>query len=275
MSILDEVIEYIEYGHRYSTYIAARCIFHEDRRPSLIIHEDYYNCLACDAKGRTEKLLEKLKGLPSKPLSKERFSNPFTKWMKSQTLSEALKTAWMTMNEHPSVYMRDKRGITNQTCRELGIGHRDGWFTFSIRDRCKKIVGGVARADETNNSSAKYVSVANQNSNLLYVPSWEYIENQGVVYLVFGILDAVTLYQLGIASISTTGGKRLDPSALDGIRKRILFIPDFGEENAAWNIVKHLDWRGKVVQCHYPEDSKDVNDMWVKHPEMLKSSIGV
>src|SRR3990167_9173528 len=183
MSILDEVIEYIEYGHRYSTYIAARCIFHEDRRPSLIIHEDYYNCLACDAKGRTEKLLEKLKGLPSKPLSKERFSNPFTKWMKSQTLSEALKTAWQTMNDHPSVYMRDARGITNQTCRELGIGHRDGFFTFPIRNKCHKIIGAVARADETNQTSAKYVTPSGQDGNTLYVPSWEMLEKAKDIYL--------------------------------------------------------------------------------------------
>jgi len=195
--------------------------------------------------------------------------------MKTQTLSEVLKTAWMTMNEHPSVYMRDKRGITNQTCRELGIGHRDGWFTFPIRDRCKKIVGGVARADETNSSSAKYVTIANQDSNLLYVPSWEYIENQGVVYLVFGILDAVTFYQLGIASISTTGGKRLDPSALDGIRKRILFIPDRNEEGAAMNITKYLGWRGKTMKVHWPDNAKDINDLWVKYPDRLKLSFGV
>jgi DNA primase len=275
MSILDEVIEYLEYAYRYSNYIAAKCVFHDDSRPSLIIHEDYYNCLACDAKGRTEKLLDHLKGLPPKHPTSERFSNPFTKWMKTQTLSEALKVAWQTLNEHPSQYLTDERGITDDTRRKLKIGWRDGWYTFPIQDRCGKIVGAVARADKTNLSSAKYVTIANQDPNLLYVPSWEYIETQGMVYLVFGILDAVTLYQLGIASISTTGGKRLDPSALDGIRKRILFIPDFGEEDAAWNIVKHLGWRGKVAQCHYPEDSKDVNEMWVKHPEMLKSSIGV
>jgi len=275
MSILDEVIECVEYGQKYNNYIAAKCPFHDDSRPSLIVHEDYYKCLACNAHGTTEKLLRRLQGLPPKPLSNERFFNPFTKWMKTQTLSAALKIAWQTMNEHPSVNMRDKRGITNQTCRDLGIGHRDGWYTFPIRDKCRKIVGGVARADQTNPTTAKYVTISGQDSNLLYVPSWELVERSAIVYVVFGILDAVTLYQLGCGAISTTGGKRVDPTAFDGIRKRLIFIPDFGEEDAAWDIVKHLDWRGKVAQCHYPEDSKDINDMWVKHPEMLKSSIGV
>ena len=275
MSILDEVIEYLEFAQKYSNYIACRCIFHSDNRPSLIIHEDGYRCLACNAHGRTETLLDKLKGLPPKPSAKEHFSNPFTKWMKTQTLSEALKTAWQTKNEHPSVYMRDKRGITNQTCRELGIGHRDGWFTFPIRDKCRHIVGAVARADETNVTSAKYVTVSGQDANLLYAPSWELIEKSGIVYVLFGIIDAVTLYQMGIASISTTGGKRLDPSALDGIRKRMVFIPDFGEDDAANQIVKYLGWRGKTVKCHYPEGTKDVNDVFVKYPDLLKSSLGV
>jgi DNA primase len=92
MSILDEVIEYVEFGQKYSNYIASKCPFHDDSRPSLIIHEDYYKCLACNAHGRTETLLDKLKGLPAKPSAKEHFSNPFTKWMKTQTLSEALKS---------------------------------------------------------------------------------------------------------------------------------------------------------------------------------------
>jgi hypothetical protein len=276
MSILDEVIEYLEYAQKYSNYIACRCVFHEDSRPSLIIHEDYYKCLACNAHGRTETLLDKLKGLPPKPSAKEHFSNPFTKWMKTQTLSEALKIAWQTMNEHPSVYMRDKRGITNQTCRELGIGHRDGWFTIPIRDKCHKIVGAAARADETNQSSAKYVTVSGQDPNLLYVPSWELIENAGDIYGVFGLLDSVTLYQLGVASFSTTAGKRLDSSVLNIFRmKRVIFIPDVGENDAAWKIVKNRDWRGKVAQCHYPEDSKDVNDMFVKHPEILYEALGI
>lgn len=275
MSILDEVLEYAERGQRYSTYLAITCPFHSDNRPSMIVHEDYYNCLACPAKGTTEKLLRHLKGLPSKPPSNEHFSNPFTKWMKTQTLPEALKTAWQTMNEHPSVYMRDKRGITNQTCRELGIGHRDGFFTFPIRDKCHKIIGAVARADETNPTSAKYVTPSGQDGNMLYVPSWEMLEKAKEIYLCFGILDADSLYQLGVASISTTGGKRLDPSTLDQFRKRMIFFPDKGEEAEAMNIIKYLGWRGKLLKVNWPDDAKDPNDLLVKYPDRLKLSFGV
>lgn len=275
MSVLDEVIEYVEGGHKYSNYIACVCPFHEDSRPSLIIHEDYYNCLACNAKGRTETLLDKLKGLPTKPQTGGYFSNPFTKWTKNETLPQALKVAWQTLNEHPSTYMRDERGITEKTCYELGIGWRDGWFTIPIRDKCRKIMGAVARADKTNPTSAKYVTPSGQDGNLLYAPSWENIEKAGSVYIVFGILDAITIYQLGYASISTTGGKRVDSSAFDGIRKRLLFIPDRGEEDAANQITKYLGWRGKTVKMLWPDNAKDINDLWVKYPDRLKLSFGV
>ena len=275
MSILDEVLEYAEYGQRYHNYLSITCPFHDDNRPSLIVHEDYYNCLACSAKGRTEALLTKLKGEPAKPNTKEHFSNPFTKWLKNQTLVQALKTAWQTMNEHPSSYMRDKRGITEKTCKDLGIGMRDGWITFPIRDNYKKIIGAAARADETNLTDAKYVTPSGQDGNMLYVPSWELIDKAKDIYCVFGIIDAVTLCQVGIASFSTTGGKKVDPKALDIFRKRIIFLPDKGEESAAMNIAKYMGWRGKMAKCNWPDDSKDVNDIWIKHPQLFRASFGV
>lgn len=275
MSILDEVIEYVEHGQKYSNYIACVCPFHDDRRPSLMVYEDYYRCAACDAKGRTEALLDKLKGLPPKPQTGGHFSNPFTKWTKNETLPQALKVAWQTLNEHPSSYMRDERGITERTCYELGIGWRDGFYTVPIRDKCRKIVGAVARADKTNPTTAKYVTPSGQDGNLLYAPSWELVEKSSVVYVLFGIIDTITLYQMGIASISTTGGKRVDPTTFDGIRKRLLFLPDKGEESAAMQITKYLGWRGKLQKVYWPDDAKDINDLWVKYPDKLKLSFGV
>lgn len=275
MSVLDEVIEYLDYAQKYSNYIAAKCVFHDDNRPSLIIHEDYYKCLACDAKGKTENLLRKLKGLPTQPQIRGSFSNPFTKWSKmGEELPHSLKIAWQTLNEHPSEYLTVQRGITDETRRKLGIGWRDGWYTFPIRDECRKIVGAVARADQTNPTSAKYVTPSGQDGNLLYIPSHEFIKEQGYVYVLFGILDSVTMYQLGIASISTTGGKRCDFEAFSGIRKRCLFIPDKGEESDALNITKHMGWRGKTQKVNWPDDAKDVNDLWVKYPDRLKQSLG-
>jgi hypothetical protein len=134
---------------------------------------------------------------------------------------------------------------------------------FPIRNEAGKIVGAIARAGEENNSIAKYIIPSNQDHNLLYAPSWKRVQKKKVVYLTFGIIDAVSLYCMGAASISTTCGMKMNTSYLDGIRKRIIFIPDKGEEAQAQKFAKKMGWRGAVMPCNWPEDAKDVNDIFV------------
>ena len=43
--------------------------------------------------------------------------------------------------------------------------------------------------------------------------------------------------------------------------KRIIFIPDREEEEAAQKFAKKLGWRGGVMRCNYPDGTKDVNDI--------------
>lgn len=273
-SLLDEVSEYLDWVRRYSNYIAARCVFHDDSRPSLIVHEDYYNCLACSAHGRTENLLKKLKNEPIKVQAHESFHNPFTRWTKLDPLPKALKIAFDTLEQNPSqrVYLRN-RCIPDKVQTELGIGYRDGWYTFPIRNPDRKIIGAVARIGSTG-SEAKYVTPSGQDGNMLYIPSWKLCETQGQIYLVFGILDSVSLFGLEIASISTTGGKRLNPEALDIFRKRIIIIPDRQEESEAIEIASYHT-HCKVAKCHWPDGTKDINEVLVKYPESLYSALGI
>jgi hypothetical protein len=155
----------------------------------------------------------------------------------------------------------------------LGIGLLENWVTFPIRKRgTNKIIGAIARAGDGNSSPAKYVIPPGQDQNFLYVPSWKRIEKKKVVYLTFGIIDAVSLYLMGVASISTTCGMRMDVSYLDQIRKRIIFIPDKGEEDKAQKFASKLGWRGGVMRCNYPEGIKDVNEIFVsKYKDNLLS----
>lgn len=274
-STLDEVSEYLDWAKPYGDYYAGLCPFHDDHRPSLMVYEDYYHCKSCGARGTTESLLRKLKNQPPKPQIHSSFHNPFTKWLKLDPLPRALKIAFDTLEQNPSqrCYLRD-RCIPDKVQTELGIGYRDGWYTFPIRAESNKIVGAVARTGSTGDE-AKYITPSGQEPNLLYIPSWKYINQQAQIYLVFGILDTVSLYSLGIASISTTSGKRLDPSVLEQFRRRIIFIPDRGEEIAAMNIAKYLGWRGKLLKVDWPDGTKDVNDLLRKYPSRLKSSFGL
>lgn len=258
----DSLLEVLDYAHQYSGYIVSRCPFHDDTRPSFFVYPDKYRCSSCGAYGDTSKLLGKINrggSIIAPVTNREDFRNPWTGWLKRTSLERALTIAW---KNGQSNYLQG-RGIDNETQKKLGIGKMDGWITFPIKDSAGHIIGAVARAGEENPSMAKYVTPAGQSPNILFVPSWKRINNADKVIVTFGILDAVTLFMLGFASISTTSGKRVHPSAFDAIRKPIKIIPDQKEESDALRLSAKLGWRGKTVQMKYPDKAKDINDlMW-------------
>jgi hypothetical protein len=273
-NILDEIEERLPNAHRYENYLSGLCVWHEDTRNSLLVYEDTYNCLACRKYGKTRDLLKKLSGFAFVPRQSD-FHNPFTKWLQDYgSLAKVLKLAWENNKRNPSIYLRDVRKIPVNIQIELGIGQMENWITFPIRDKDGKIEGAVARAGEGNPSPSKYIVPSGQDPNLIYVPDWKRLNAQDPIYCTFGITDIVTLHICGVAGFSTTNGKRLsDLSRLDSIRKRIIFIPDRNEEIDAMKIAKGLGWRGTVAKCRYPDDCKDISDIFMKHPEVLLSAL--
>ena len=261
--ILDAIYEKCE-GSHYGHYLAINCLFHDDTRPSLMVYPDYYRCLSCDAHGKTSDLLKKLDNtLLLLSNTTPDYRNPWSRWLKNNTLPKILKQSWQLLTSQPSLgnYMTG-RGISPEWQRKLGIGYREDWYTIHIRNSGLKIVGAVARANaETNLAKAKYVIPSGQNTDLLYVPDWKLLQSSSEIYLTFGILDAITLVIIGKAAMSTTGGKRLNSSALDNFRKRIIIVPDFGETKEALCLAKELGWRGQIMNIDYPEGCKDANDL--------------
>lgn len=253
---LDDIADVLDGAHRYDHYLVARCPFHDDTRPSFFVYPDKYRCLSCGAFGETSRLLEKIS--PSHTVVRVgEFRNPFTTWLKDHDLGFILRQAYQY---RPSHYL-ETRGISAAIQARLGIGKLDNWITFPIWDHQHKIVGAVARAGEGMTSRAKYVLPSAQSSSLLYVPSWKRIITEPVVFVVFGIIDAVTLFMLGYACASTTTGKQVNPNIFDHIRKRIVIIPDLGEEKEAHQLASKLGWRGNVAKLDYPERTKDINDI--------------
>src|SRR4030042_6527029 len=256
--IPDELMELLDGAHRYSNYIYSKCPFHDDTRASFFVYADTYRCAACGKWGKTEDLLEKLDKTHFYPKQQQSFNyNPFTRWTKNHTLFEMLKTANSNL---PIKYLKD-RGISKEIQQNLKLGYLDDWITFPIMNIDNKVIGAVARAGEGSNSKSKYILPAKQNPDLLYVPSWDRVMKKDKIYLTFGILDAITLYAAGFASISTTTGKRVTATAFDNIRKVINIIPDLGEMPEALKLAAKLGWRGKVIQLDYPENCKDLNDL--------------
>lgn len=269
---LDELYSYLNGAIRYERYIMALCPWHDDHKPSLAIYPDTYYCHSCNKRGKTADLLQELKQAHGHIIEKRfvDFHSPWSGWKRRfGSLENTISTAHTNLIRNSKTAYLQKRGIDIPTIKKLRIGWLEDWITFPIYDRLGDLVGGTARASETNKTSAKYCVVPNQDPNLLYVPSWELIDQSSCAWLVYGIIDAISLYQLGVASMSTTTGKRTNADCFDSIRKMIYIIPDRGEEIEACMLSANLSWRGKTIKVDWPDDSKDCNDLYLKHKSDL------
>ena len=271
--LLDDVYQYLDGAQRYDHYIASLCPFHDDSRPSFFVYPDRYVCKSCGKKGFTKNLFTDLQKKQGVFIQKKEtfFHSPWTNWERQYgDLKQVIKLAHRNLiNHNKTAYLR-KRKINLETAKHLKLGWLDDWITFPVRNCTGQLIGGIARAGETNKSQAKYCTYPGMTSNMLYIPDWKMIQYSNQIYLTFGILDAVSLYQLGYASASTITGKNVDPVAFHTIRKHIIVIPDDGEEIEAMQLVSTLGWRGKVMKIDWLKDTKDVNDLLMKDEDYLK-----
>lgn len=273
------IYDALDNPHQYEGYISSRCPFHDDSRPSFFVYNDWYKCLSCGAQGPTSQLLQRLGKIVRSPRRKDSSYtgpiNPFSMWLKTMTLKTALKAAWQTINQNPGMgnYITKDRGIAEPYRKLLGIGYIDDWYTFPIRNKSGTIISAVARKGRDNHSTSKYVLPNGTNPNILYVPNWNRVRNADYLILTFGILDAVVLAMLGEPAASTISGKQLNKIALVQFRKPILLIPDRQEEQNGLELVQKLGWRGQLVKADWPENCKDINDIWVKDRKLCKGFV--
>lgn len=263
---LDELEELLEGSRRYETYIASLCPFHDDSRPSFVVHEDTYNCLSCGAWGKTKNLYAKLsRSTFITPKIKFSFHNPFTGWLNKYTLNELFYVAQKNL---PSHYLKN-RGIPDIDQKQLDLGLLENWILIPIKNAKDDIIGAIARAGENNPSQSKYITPAGQDPNMIYAPDWALINKSSYIFIVFGIIDAITIYLQGYPAISTVYGKKLDPQYLSEFRKPIYVFPDKREEAEAMRLAKNLGWRGHLIKCNYPDNCKDPNDLLLKDANLL------
>jgi len=272
MNILDKLETKLERVTRYENYLSALCPFHDDTNPSFLVYKDYYTCKSCGANGHPQELLSELDHTFRPQPKKRSYHNPFTKWSYQMDLEMLCRRSNDLLRKLPHMgkYLHD-RGIDHSLIMKTGIGYRDGWFIIPVFDPDGDFIGAVARAD-SNDVDVRYYVPTGQ-PMLLYCPNWKRLEASRSIIIVYGILDAVSLEKVGLACLTGTLGKKLDPILLKDIRKNIYIIPDNGEEKEAHVLASQLGWRGHVINIKYPHDTKDVNDLLNKHPEKLEEII--
>lgn len=274
MSNLDRVAERLERVTRYEKYLLSLCPFHDDHNPSFLVYEDYYRCKSCGKKGKTSSLLQKLDKtyIRPKPIQRYPASNPWTKWLQTDPLAETCYRAYKLLKRlpHQGIYLH-RRGIDEPLIDRVKIGYRDGWYLIPIFDQKSTVIGAVARQG-SGDSDLRYMTPHNQEM-LLYCPNWKRLEQSRSVFIVYGVLDCVSMEKMGVACVTGTLGKNLDPLLLNDIRKKMYIIPDNGEEREANILASRLGWRGNVIYPDYPVDAKDPNDLLNRYPERLEEII--
>lgn len=262
MVSLDQIEELLPGCRRYQSYLAGLCPFHTDSTPSLMVYEDGYTCLACGERGRLENLLQTLRGLP--PIAPQHHGRlPWHRWLADLDIEGFALRAHKYLTSHPEqgCYLKS-RGIEDMT-KKLVLGFMEGYYTFPIFDRARNIVGLVVRAgsERQKASQMRYLTPPDQTPQV-YVPSYKRIDRYPMIYFPFGIIDAITLYKLGYPVMTWSIGKHVPAEALDPFRKRIIFLPDQGEEQDANRTAAALGWRGRVKRIEYPLGAKDPNDLY-------------
>ena len=273
--ILTELENYLEGVTWHGDYLSACCVFHEDNNPSMLVFENGFKCLACNERGSLQKLLTELDRFDF--VKRDRIfttsKTPWGKWLSARSIPELAWDAHQLLCRNPSqgIYLKE-RGIGG-AIDSLRLGWLGGYYFFPIL-KAKKVTGLIVRAGKTTQALAgtTYMIPPNQ-PPMLYVPSWKLIEEQEEIRLVYGIIDAITLFLLGKAVVTGSVGKFSNPELLDDIRKPIIIIPDHNEDEDGLKLASNLGWRGKVNRILYPEDSKDCNDLFLRHGKQYLLSV--
>ena len=263
--ILSHFSAYVEYDR----YYMVNCCFHSpDDNPSMMITKDgRFVCLACGERGNLTKLQKQLSGWAAPDVVVKSGGRPSVLPSDIDDLLSVVYSANRMLKEldDPLANYIRRRGIYNRIVPQK-LGYYKGWYTIPIFDRKKVLRGMIARAsDAIQESTGRRYDIPKGQEALVYVPDWKLVDDSDYIIVVYGMIDALSLCELGFASCTPTSGKdSMKPDMLDDFRKRIIVMPDKGEENTARKLVSGLGWRGKELLLEYPDGCKDPNDLLSK-----------
>ena len=269
MITLDDVSPYLEQWHEYNGHAWCLCPFHPDTRPSFSVGEHGFKCWSssCGKKGSLEYLYSYVSG---KIVTKERVPNPASWiWMdwakKFGSYKEIAKYAHTNLVSNPQYgsYLEKRKLV--EYIKPGMFGYLEGYYLFPIFDRYKQVQGLTARASPTIQTKNNRYSVTRDCPVPFYTPNWRRLNNPDSLYLCYGTLDVWTLEMLEFPAITGLSGLEFNPEHLDDYRCPIYLIPDKGEEKSVLDLQCRLGWRGMMLQIDWPEDAKDLNELYVKY----------
>jgi hypothetical protein len=141
------------------------------------------------------------------------------------------------------------------------LGFIDGWITFPVFDSRNSLCDIVVRSTSSHSNTRYVVHPCVVGTRPLYVPSWKRVNESPLVYVVYGLIDSISLHLAGLPVVTGITGKSLNADLLRPLGKRFVIIPDKGEEQEARLLANKLGWRCTVKQLKYEDGCKDPDDV--------------
>lgn len=290
--IYDEIYEILEQdgriGRRYDHYFSCHCvnIEHLDASPSMLVYLDEdkedgdgrFYCTGCGWKGSHRHLLSLLTHgqINVMPIvtKKQQFLPHWRKWNEQYGNLDIVVAAShrnVTIDESQRWFFR-KRKIDSMVGM-LKLGMLDGWITFPIFDVSGKVIDVVVRNAYTKKQGYIIHPDKDRESPYLYVPNWKRVMESRIVYIVYGIIDAISLEMCELPVITGTSGQSLSNKRLMNLGKKYVIIPDRNEETSAYNLAQSLGYFTRVIRFPWQEEEKDCDEVRVRRGETVLKNI--
>ena len=274
------IANYFGIGTPADGNISIPCPFHEDKDPSAGINfkKKLFNCFRCGGLNFVQ-LYKQLKQLREDKLINENLTKKVKP--KCPQLSE------VDFEKRAIVYLKErgldpkKIPIFFQGCDDYTIDGRKnpfyGYLIFESTDGylCGRDLVGEDEVEENIRlGRPRYMNEPNP-KGLFWLSK---NEEEKVIFLVEGIFDGLSLYQLGIENIAVLGGSNIEKKHADDLahsfrNKTVLVLLD--NDPAGFKGSKKISDKLKEYEVDHhileiPDNlGKDVNELLVNHPEKL------
>jgi hypothetical protein len=268
----------------HGEYFSAICPFphhgHKESHPSMLVFADGFNCRGCGKSGKLRYLLSQISKssslLETVKVSKPSILPKWRKWANKYgdipSIADAGHRLLINIKGHGSFFRARK---IDQFIKQGHFGWLDGWALFPVFDQDGKIIDIVVRATK-GKGTTKYVVHADKGRMTpnIYVPNWKRVLEADTVYVVYGMIDAWALEEIGLPAITGTTGQSLSPLKLKPLQKKMIIIPDRYEEDAAYKLANQIGWRARVQRIKWPSEIKDCDEIRMKFGnEILRDCI--
>lgn len=292
--IINRRIDIVELVGRYTelspvgSLLQGRCPIHGSKEgmPLRVFpHNNSYFCFACESGGGPVNFYADVENIPYRTaleiLAKECNININSdeQYQKEVSIEERYTslTERAMKNVGNVVDYLHKRGLTDDTIQEFKLGEDGGTLVIPITNEFGQIVNVAKRQFE---GKPKYKNGYNNalydKSSLLYGldKARKNVKERQAIYLVEGYMDAISGYQLGLATVAYCGNEVQSDQVRTlqkYIRKEVTIIlcPDNDEEGLkrvpkVRETFKKMGLSAKLYVLELPDTCKDLNDLLIQ-----------